>query len=414
MAAMNPLDEDDDQLAGRPPQVPRRPEQAGEPSPRVVPSGPPAAAGNEDPRPDEGPGRPIQAPSEAALLTAADWERIADAQAAEAAAEARRLEELLVAEPGVLRLPAFLVHPLVGGVLVGLAALLGLFLFAQVTSTLAALATLPAWARYGGWAVLAVLTGIVLFTIGRFVVFYLRLKPNQPIRLQSLERLAERTQLRWLVEQKKGEARERLMTYLQGYPLAEAADRAALAGLGLGEEQLRHLVRARAELLDLDHFANSDDWFAAVRTRFQGPLDAAAEARVRYFSVRIGLMTAVAPNALVDTLLTLYCSFMMLADLCRIYNLRVGQLGTAILLTRAFFNAYLAGQLTEFHSVTEAGIQGLMAHTGLHFGSLAQDAAVAKVAGKVGTRFASGLLNCFLLQRLGRYAARLLKPVRTD
>jgi uncharacterized membrane protein YcjF (UPF0283 family) len=413
---MNPLDEDDDdQVAGRPPQVPHRLEEAGGPGPRLVPPGPPAAADDEDPpRPDEGPGRPIQAPSGAALLTPADWERIADAQAAEAAAEARRLEELLIAEPGVLRLPAFLVHPLVGGVLVGLAALLGLFLFAQVTSTLAALATLPAWARYGGWAVLAVLTGIVLFTICRFVVFYLRLKPNQPIRLQSLERLAERTQLRWLVEQKKGEARERLMAYLQGYPLADAGDRVALAGLGLGEEQLQNLERARAALLDLDHFANSDDWFVAVRTRFQGPLDAAAEARVRYFSVRIGLMTAVAPNALVDTLLTLYCSFMMLADLCRIYNLRVGQLGTAVLLARAFFNAYLAGQLTEFHSVTEAGIQELMAHTGLHFGSLAKDAAVAKVVGKVGTRFASGLLNCFLLQRLGRYAARLLKPVRTD
>jgi uncharacterized membrane protein YcjF (UPF0283 family) len=347
-------------------------------------------------------------------LTEGDWERIAEAQAAEAAAEARRLEEQLAADPGVLRLPPFLVHPLVTGGLVGLAALLGLFLFAQVTSTLAALATLPAWAQYSGWAILAVLSGLVVFTVGRFVVFYLRLNPNQPIRLRSLERLAERTRLRWLVEQKKGEARERLMAYLEGYPLTGASDRAALVGLGVSEDQLHQLEQTRAKLLDFNRFANSEDWFTAVRTQFQAPLDTAAVSRVKYYSWRIGFMTAVSPNSLVDTLLTLYCSFMLLADLCRIYNLRVSRLGTAVLLARAFFNSYLAGQLSEFHSVAEAGIQELMGRAGLHFGSLATDAALAKVAGKFGTRVASGVLNSFLLQRLGHYAARLLKPVRTD
>jgi uncharacterized membrane protein YcjF (UPF0283 family) len=289
-----------------------------------------------------------------------------------------------------------------------------LFVFSQVTSTLAAVATLPTALQYGCWVLLGVLVGLVLFAAGRFLVFYLRLRPNQPVKLQSLTALSQRTRLRRLVQEKKDEARAWLQTYLSEYPLTEHRDRKALNQLGLTEEHLGRLAAVRTELLDGDRFAGTDQWLDDFRGRFQAIIDEAAAGRVSYFAARVAIMTAASPNTLIDTLLTGYCSFNLLGDLCRLYNLRVTRLGTGVLLVRVFFNAYLAGQLNELEGVTETGIEGLVGQSGVHFGSMAMDATVGKVIGKVGARAASGALNYFLLRRLGRYAARLLRPVHVD
>src|SRR5262249_20074223 len=130
---MNPFD-DDDRPLGRPPQAPRPlPPAAGRDvtGPSLAP--PVAATAlQEEPRPDGGAGRPKQLALDPAHLSADDWQRIRLARAAEVAEETRRLEEMLVSEPTLVRIPAFLLHPLVGAALLGAAALLGLFLFAQV------------------------------------------------------------------------------------------------------------------------------------------------------------------------------------------------------------------------------------------------------------------------------------------
>ena len=89
------------------------------------------------------------------------------------------------------------------------------------------------------------------------------------------------------------------------------------------------------------------------RVAFQGELDTAAEARIRYWGSRIWVVTAVAPNTFVDSGATLFYTFSMLTDLCQIYNLRAGRTGTAVLLGRVFFNAYLAGQGTEWEKLAE-------------------------------------------------------------
>jgi uncharacterized membrane protein YcjF (UPF0283 family) len=123
-------------------------------------------------------------------------------------------------------------------------------------------------------------------------------------------------------------------------------------------------------------------------------------------------MTAASPNALVDSSLTAYCCFMMLADLCRIYNLRVGRLGTIVLLGHVFFNAYVAGQLNELESVTEASLETFYQEIGLHLGSPLLDAAAGASFSKLGARATSGMLNYLLLKRLGRYAVRSLRPVQ--
>src|SRR5205814_2269044 len=152
-------------------------------------------------------------------------------------------------------------------------------------------------------------------------------------------------------------------------------------------------------------------WFQDFRDRFQGQLNQAAEARITYFARRVGVGTAASPNALIDMLLVSYASFAMLADLCRIYHLRVGGLGTAVLLVRVFVNAYLAGQIHEFQQVADHGIENLVQESGLDLHSAALDALMGKVAGKLGSRTATGVLNYLFLKRLGAHALALLRPV---
>jgi uncharacterized membrane protein YcjF (UPF0283 family) len=407
---------DDDRAPGRPIQAPRPVISPSPATPAIE-----ACAGAEGhanaetlPRPDEGAGRPKQVPHEASHLTEADYQRIERERIREAAEDARTAEEVLASDPAILHVPAFLLHPLVLAALVGLAALFGLFLFAQVTATLTSLASLPAWMQYTGWGVLSLLAAAVLFAMGRLAVFYFGLQPNRPVRLHSLNQLSERTRLRWLVHKKKAEAKDQLEGYLRTYPLEIGKNAAALAALGLGEEKLHQLQATRTVLLDANRFANIADWFGDFQTSFQAPLDTAAAGRVNCFARRVAVMTAVSPNTLIDTLLTTYCGLMMLADLCRIYNLRVGRLGTAVLLARVFFNSYVAGQLNEFESVTSVGLEHLVGRSGLHFGSLGLDAFAGKAIGQAGARIGSGALNYLMLQRLGRYACRLLRPVHAE
>jgi putative membrane protein len=171
-------------------------------------------------------------------------------------------------------------------------------------------------------------------------------------------------------------------------------------------ECIAGLSKVRAELLDPARFSGSGEWFDRFRTGFQSKLDEAATARIGYWAKRSGITTASAPNGLVDSAATLYFGFALLADLCRVYHLRAGKTGTAVLLGRVFFNSYLAGQLNEWEKLTEEQLNQLIAPHGPLY-----ELTAARVLSKVGAKATSGLLNYFLLARLGKYACRLLRPV---
>ena len=359
-------------------------------------------------------GRPPQVPADLAPLTTDDLAALKlldDEQAARDLAEA---ELLLASDPSGLGWLGWFGSPLAFAFLVGMAGLAGLFVFNQVLSVLNTLAAQPVWAQYAGYAGLILLGGCVLYAALRLAVLYARLRHNRQLRIKGLAELSKRTRLRWLAAAKSAEAKGQMERYLREYPLDAEKDRRALARLGLTDDAQVRLVRVREELLDPARYASTEQWFARFRDGFQAELDAAADARVRYWASRIWVITAVAPNAVVDTGATLFYTFSMLADLCRVYNLRAGRTGTAVLMTRVFFNAYLAGQGTEWEKLAEDQYDQLfheaLGVVGLGVGSNV----VGKLLGKVGARATTGYLNRVLLIRLGRYAARLLRPVSRE
>jgi putative membrane protein len=397
--------------APAPPQVPRL---EGAPA-RIVPLPPPPTLQRSEPkefepRPgDSGEDRPTQAPANLAPLSPADLRALADADELLLQKELREAEELIASEPSVLGLPAWISHPLMASVVIGMAALVGLFLFNQVGQSLALLGSLQGFWAYAGYVGLGILGAAVAYAMLRMLVLYFRLRRNRQLRIKGLEELEKRTRLRWLVNAKLKEAKVLLQQYLQEFPLAEGRERKRLVALGVNETALLELARVRERLLDADRWPSDDVWFAEFRDSFQSRLDDAAATRVNYWARRTAVGTAVSPNTLTDTMMTLYFSFTMLADLCQIYNLRAGRLGTAVMLARVFFNAYLAGQIQEMEHMTAEQIQNLVAP---HIP--ASEILLAKVLGKMGAKASSGVINFFLLNRLGRYATRMLRPVTRE
>ena len=323
--------------------------------------------------------------------------------------ELRRAAELMASEPTVFGLPSLFGHPLVGLVMLGTAGLLGLFLFNQVASAITAINTLPETIRWAGWGFFGLLTFAVAYAIVRLTVMYVRMRRNKQLRLQGLIELEKRTHLRWLINAKRHEAYTQLEAYMREYPVETDKDRKRLARVGLTGEDLSAMARAREKLMDRDRWADTDAWFDGFRDTFQAKLDEAAARRVSYWARRTAFATAVAPNALADTGLTLYFSFALLADLCTIYNLRAGRLGTMVLLTRVFFNSYLAGQLSEMEGWTADQIQQLVEP---HLPT--SELVLGKVFSKLGAKASAGAVNYLLLSRLGKYGCRMLRPVTRD
>ena len=357
---------------------------------------------------DYGLGKAPQKPATLTAHTDADLRAIRLADEAELRDEVARAEEMLASDPAVFRWLGWFAHPLAAAFLLGGVGVLGLFLYSQVLGILANIATQPVWAQYFAYGGLSLLSGCVLFAMLRLGLVYAQLQRNRQVRVGGLEELNARTRLRWLVNAKVDEARGQLTRYVEAYPLERVGK---LAAVGFTPEVATRLLAARAELTDADRFGSSAVWFDRFHAAFQVPLDELAEARIKYWSNRAMVVTALSPNGLIDTLSTGYFSFAMLTDLCRVYHLRAGRSGTAILLGRVFFNSYLAGQLNDLESVIEGQTDHVF-EQGLHVVGVGMGAGVAgKVLGKVGAKATTGYLNRLLLIRLGRYSCRLLRPM---
>ncbi|MGL6075811.1 MAG: DUF697 domain-containing protein [Fimbriiglobus sp.] len=357
---------------------------------------------------DAGLGRATPAPTALHPVTDTELQQLREADEAKARQELAEAEELLASDPGIFRWAGGFAHPLVASMLLGSVGALGLYLYSQVLSILATIANQPTWAQYLSYSGLALLGSCVAFSMLRLLGLYFSFRRNRQLRLAGLEELQSRTRMRWLVEAKSQEAHKLLTGYLERYPLAQPRP---LTSLGLKHETLAELRVTQKELLDPARFANTGVWFEEFRKRFQAPIDELAEERIKYWSQRAMIVTALSPNSLIDSVSTLYFSVAMLTDLTKIYQVRTGRTGTAVLLSRVFFHSYLAGQMNDVEGIIE-GQADQVFEQGLHMvGVGIGSGAASKILGKVGAKATTGYLNRLLLIRLGRHASRLLRPV---
>lgn len=394
-----PQDDRPDRPVNAPRAVPRR--DVDPPPPRPRPEGP-AAAGDAGREGDTGLGRRSPPPSGGRQVTDDELEAIDARERAELEAELGRAAGL--------RLPEFLFSTTFVLAVAALGALVVLLVIGQVVELGERMTALPDALRWTGWSALALLLAVVAAAAVRLLLAALRLRRVGQVDLRALSALAERSALRGLARSRLEAAVARLEAYLRDFPVdGEKAERELLrAGFDAGE--IETLRARRRELLDRDRHPGAEAWLDRFASGFQGVLDGAARRRVARSARLVAAKTAVTPRS-VDTAIVLHAALTQVADLCRIYRLRLGGLGAAVVLGRAFALAYLGGQLQQAaETVTReaaadgAGqlLEGLPEGVG-EIGS--------QLAGALAPKIAEGAANGILLWRLGAATIRLLRPV---
>lgn len=340
--------------------------------------------------------RPRQAPVKTVRhVSAAELEAL-DRQAAK-----RRFEEELDNEltTSLVALPDILTTPFASLALLLVAGMLGLFALAQVTATLVALAALPLWIRMACYGLFACFLLMTLGATIRFTMLYWRLHTNRQIPLKGLQKLSERRHLRFLVEERLGEAQGAIASFLQEYPLEQAPRHLLRAGLTASD--LDGLARARARLLDKDRYAGAEAWLEDFRRDFQHLLDEAARRKIKHHARHVAVKTAASPYPLMDVLIAAAAHLQLLTQLCTLYNLRMGWTATLVTLGRIFFSSYLAGQIDNAEDYVADQVSVLFDEGGLE----------TLILSKFASKAAAGLFNYKLMTRVGYASVRLLQPV---
>lgn len=308
--------------------------------------------------------------------------------------------------------------------LLALTALCSLFVFSQTVQILAAIAAQAAvlkWLSYTGLAVIFAI--LAAFSI-RLLFVLLRLRVNQQVSAAQLRDLSSRAELRALVEQDKALAKKNLEDYLRKYPYEQMCIPVTPGAFRFDKESVFRLQSARDYLLDQELFSDYDGWLNNFRSRFQDHLEQVANQIVLDWTKVVGIKTAISRSSLLDSVIVLYCSYGMVGDLCRLYNLRMTGPGIARLLAFTLFNTYAAGQIEEHADAITGAVSDI--------GSATAEAVAPGISEKIATSLphlfsavpyvgavlktvvepvGDGVANAFLMRKLGRTTVALLRPI---
>lgn len=327
-----------------------------------------------------------------------------------------------------IRLPRFLVS---GTFLIGITAILslvGLFVFAQTITVLSQISLLPTVPRRICYTLLILLlTGIVAGAV-RLLLAYARLRGTQRITPKGIESLNERAQFRKIGAEEGARAVQIVRSYLDDFP----TEPRQLVALGFTAEQAARLVASRRDLTNPAKDLGPHDWLQRFRRDFQSVADEAAGDCIKRRARGVGVKVAALPLPFVETAVVLHGAFSMIADLCRIYRLRLGAAGTLIVTGWAAIQGLIAGRVDDWtgneadswaHDFQEhLGGGDAVASAAHETGAeTMQDAASVlshagadlhiPLVGRLLRRSAKGFLQYMLLRRLGSLTQRWLRMV---
>lgn len=274
-------------------------------------------------------------------------------------------------------------------------AVLSLFVLNQSLVFVHHLAQLPEWAQWVGWTALVCALAAIVGSVWSLTQRYRHLKQTPSLWL-------DRQELRELAGAGTLVAKRRLEEFLHEYSI-DLNRPLKWNRLGLTTDALQSLADARTDLLNPRH-GHTNIWLEELNDRFLRLLDETAQQRVTHYAKRVGLKTAVAPTGFLDSTIVIVNSYLLLADLCDIYNVRAGRLGTVRLLIRVAFNTSIAAKLEYPADLLEQEIRDSFFDM--------TNKLVAQALGKIIAKAAEGSANALLIFRLGQATIRELRPLR--
>ena len=320
-------------------------------------------------------------------------------------------------------------YPLLVSTLLCLTGILGFYLYAQTINIIGTVLNMPWFLQYPLLGILFFLIAIVAYAFYDFWRTYMRLRKNVQVIQKDLNTL--RKQTAWA----DVAAIKYLKKYLNGYTLLECDFKTPF----FDEDEIMKIRKAQYRLTEKNCPYGCDDWKERFKDEFQVHLDTAAWRRIDKVAKYAALKNAISPYPAMDMLITLFWSFRMLRDLCTIYNLRTGFVGTTYLLGRAAANTFVAGKLDEFEAEIGETITKTLSNfnisdyfstagkvVGTAAGTIVSGPAGAVVGSNVGSamgkasaaltkavtgRATVATVNYLLMRRLGYRAMQMLQPL---
>ena len=289
----------------------------------------------------------------------------------------------------------------IGALITLLVAGLFLVVLSQALALTRTLREMPDWLSIPAFAAAGLLLIAMLAAGLRLASLYLKLRASPLIEVSALQQLAARAEMRDIASRQFAEACRVLRGFVENYPL-DAKSAARLRRYGFQADDLDRLRRSAAALTGRE-MTTYESWLGECDRGFLAVLDGVARKRVRQYAIAVGVKTAAVPTGFADTVIVLLNAYLMIGDLCRIYNLRATRLGTLSILAHVFVNAFSAAHLEELTDAAADGVGEAVSTAG---------GLLAGVARTATARLAEGTANGLLFRRLGTVTMRQLRPIQ--
>jgi hypothetical protein len=289
-----------------------------------------------------------------------------------------------------------------------LAGALMLFVLSQAMSLLGQIQSMPFPTQYIGWAVF----GLVMLMLGagalRLGWIYLKLAASPNVSLSAIKELKKREEMRERAKANLRLATKQIQSFLTSYRIEDPKMQRRLRRLGFAGDEVQRLQENVTRLRRKDR-GDDEAYLQNVSEQFLARLDEKAKKRIKAYAILTGAKTAVFSRGHIDTLIVVANAYLMVSDLCELYNVRTSRMGTLKVLAHMCIAAFVAANLEDVaDSVVDAAK-----------GAFADDlgpAGAGLVAGAtaITKRGTEGLINYLLIQRLGRTTLRNLRPIAQD
>lgn len=274
-----------------------------------------------------------------------------------------------------------------------------LFLASQALSLWGLIQSLPLVGRWFAYFGLTVITAAILSAMGYLIWQFLRLRETPSVSLAALNQLHERSATRISALQQSLKAAQRLEEFIKEFSLA-ATDAPRLKKLGF-EAEIEILQQHRSRLLDGAR-GGPQLFISDVDDHFLSQIDAVAKRRIHQYSKQVGWKTAAAPTGFLDASIVLVHSYLLIGDLCRIYNVRTTPGSTLVIMGLSLVNMIAASSMEDVseHAANVA------------FKSLEGAPIIGGMIKGATRRAAEGAANALLLRRLGYATLKQLRPIQ--
>lgn len=284
-------------------------------------------------------------------------------------------------------------------VIMTIAALLGFKLVTEFVAFWGNIQNMPDVLRWSLFAALSLFSLILLWVVGKLCFSMVRFKRAGGLDIGTVKSLAGIDQFKDHAQRDFARYQKELVARLKSYQAS------TLLSYQASDEEIEKISTAKEQLLGSSLGNMSpENWIDRYVVNMEEIIQSIAQRRIRTYSMKVAASTAISPFPLIDQLIVLSSTLAMTQDLFSIYHLKLNKMDNLKLLGLAISNTYFASVAQDYSVQAMDGI----ANSLLDPDYLSQMGTAAVLGKTVGAKASEGVVNGFLIWRIGKYINKRL------